>query len=55
MDYLEGHDLPNEQQAGFRSGYYTIDHVFTLSGLINIYLSKIRKLHVAFVDYEKSL
>ena len=30
----------NEDQAGFRSGYSTLDHNFTLHSLIELYLTK---------------
>ena len=37
-DYLEEYDLMSEVPAGFRHGCSTIDHVFTLSCLIDIYI-----------------
>ena len=38
--YLEDHDLLGEEQAGFRSGYSTMDHVFTLKCIVDICLSQ---------------
>ena len=32
--FLEIHTAPNENQAGFRQGYSTTDHIFTLDALI---------------------
>jgi len=44
------------EQAGFRRGYSTIDHIFTLISMIkNSFNHKPkRKLYVAFVDYKKA-
>ena len=39
-----------EQQAGFREGYSTVDHNFTLYGLVQKDLQRNTKLCVAFVD-----
>eukprot|EP00745_Piridium_sociabile_P004303 TRINITY_DN1254_c0_g1_i4.p1 TRINITY_DN1254_c0_g1~~TRINITY_DN1254_c0_g1_i4.p1 ORF type:complete len:981 (+),score=112.61 TRINITY_DN1254_c0_g1_i4:2532-5474(+) len=43
-----------EEQAGFRSGYSTIDHIFTLYSLVQKYLLRNTKLYVAFVDFRKA-
>jgi hypothetical protein len=43
-----------EEQAGFRSGYSTIDHIFTLYALVQKYLLRNTKLFVAFVDFRKA-
>ena len=44
------------EQAGFRSGHSTIDHVFTLHSMIlkHVYGGGRGKLFVAFVDYKKA-
>ena len=44
-----------EQQAAFRAGYSTIDHIFTLYGLVQKHLQRYTKFYVAFVDLKKSL
>ena len=45
----------NEIQAGFRKGYRTIDHVFTLLTLINHYKNvKERKLYICLTDFRKA-
>ena len=36
--FLERFDSVGEEQAGFRSGYATLDHVFVLNSIIDIYL-----------------
>ena len=43
-----------EEQAGFRKDYSTTDHVFTLYTIIQNYLSKNKKLYIAFVDFRKA-
>lgn len=43
-----------EEQAGFRSGYSTIDHIFTLYALVQRFLKRNTKLYVAFVDFKKA-
>ena len=46
--------LLGEEQAGFRSGYSTIDHIFTLHTLVDLYLYKKERLYCAFIDYKKA-
>ena len=43
-----------EEQAGFRSTYSTIDHVFVLKSIIDVYLQKRKRLYCAFIDYKKA-
>ena len=48
-------DLINENQAGFRKGYRTSDHMFTLNSLIQHFLQvKKKNLYVCFVDFRKA-
>ena len=44
----------HEEQTGFRNDYSTIDHIFSLSFIMNIYLSKGKRLYAAFIDYKKA-
>ena len=44
----------NEAQAGFRQGYSTIDHVFTLLALVQKQLLSHGKLYVCFIDFKKA-
>ena len=54
MDFLEYNNLLGVEQAGFRPNYSTMDHVFTLHCIIDLYLSKKKRLYCAFVDYKKA-
>ena len=47
-------NITEENQSGFRKGYATIDHVFTLKTIIDIYLTRKKRLYCAFVDFKKA-
>ena len=51
--WVKEHNITNEYQAGFKAGYSTIDHVFTLLACVTKQFSNNRKLYVAFIDFEK--
>ena len=53
-EYLDSMDMIGEEQAGFRKGYSTLDHIFVFKSLIGIYLSKGKKLYCTFIDYSKA-
>ena len=42
-----------EEQAGFREGYCTIDHMFSLYAMVQKQFMNDRKLYVCFIDYRK--
>ena len=52
--WSDTHNIITEEQAGFRKGYSTIDNAFILQTLIQKYLTKKRKLYVAFIDFRKA-
>ena len=52
--YLEDQMLLGEEQAGFREGYSTLDHIFSLHCIIDLFLEKKKRLFCAFVDYRKA-
>ena len=52
--YLEGISALGEDQAGFREGYSTLNHIFVLHCLIDFYLQKKKRLYCAFIDYSKA-
>ena len=49
---LEEFEILHENQAGFRSGYSTTDHVFVLHSLLEIL--KVRKIKHFFVEFRKA-
>ena len=51
--YVEENIL-GEEQAWFREGYSTIDHVFVLHIIIELYKSVHKRVYCAFVDYRKA-
>ena len=53
-DYLEKSNILGNEQAGFREGFSTTDHIFALHSIINIYLNRKQRLYCAFVDYKKA-
>ena len=55
--FAEANKIIGEEQAGFRTGYSSHDHIFTLQSIIDIYLNKLNKnkdtkLFCAFIDYQ---
>ena len=53
-NFADGIELITKAQAGFRKGYSTIDNIFCLYSLIQIYLMSNRKLFCTFVDFRKA-
>ena len=55
-EFVETNKILGEEQAGFRAGYSTQDHIFTLHSIIDIYLNKYsrKNLYCAFIDYQKA-
>ncbi len=46
--------IETEEQAGFRAGQFTVDHIFYLKQLIEKKMSVDQRLHLLFVDLEKA-
>ena len=53
-NYIEGLGLMGEEQAGFRAGYSTIDHIFVLHSIIDLYVLRKKRVYCAFIDYKKA-
>ena len=52
--FLETSDILGTEQSGFRQGHWTMDHVFALHCLIDVYLQREKRLFCAFIDYKKA-
>ena len=52
--FLDQYDIIGAEQTGFRKGFSTIDNVFTLYGIVDVLLSKHKRLYCGFLDYEKA-
>jgi hypothetical protein len=52
--FLECHNAIGTEQAGFRKGYSTLEHIFTMRCLLDLYLEKKKRLYCCFVDYKKA-
>ena len=54
-EIVDKFEILRENQAGFRHGYRTTDHIFTLSTVINHYVIKNKRpLFLCFVDFKKA-
>ena len=55
-NFININNILGEEQAGFRSGYSTQDHIFALHSIIDLYLNRFKrkKLYCAFIDYSKA-
>ena len=52
--FIEKNDIVQAEQAGFKSDFSTMVHVFVLKSLADIYLSKRQRLYCCFVDYKQA-
>ena len=52
--WVTDNDITGDFQAGFKKGFSTIDHMFTLLASVQKQFSMNRKLYVAFIDFEKA-
>lgn len=53
-NFLNSYDLLNQNQAGFRSGFSTNDHIFALHAIAELLKSKKQKLFCSFIDFSKA-
>ena len=54
-NYLDRAGVLGDEQVGFRSGFSTTDHAFTLNCIIDMYLQRKKRVFCAFIDYKKAL
>ena len=52
--FIDGYGLIGSEQGGFRKGHSTIDHVFVLKTLIDLYPNKRKRIYCCFIDYKKA-
>ena len=52
-DFVKENDIIGPEQAGFKFDFSTIDHLFVLKSLADVYSSKPKRLYCCFVDYKK--
>ena len=52
--FVEESGKLGKEQAGFRKKFSTMDHLFTMYGVIDILLSQRKRLYCAFLDFEKA-
>lgn len=47
-------NIVKETQAGFREGYSTVDHIFLIKNIIDLFLWKKKFVFCLFIDYKKA-
>ena len=52
--FLDSNEILLENQAGFRKGYETTDHIFVLQSLCEILTQRKKKLFCAFIDFSQA-
>ncbi|MES9880523.1 MAG: reverse transcriptase family protein [Sedimenticola sp.] len=52
--FLDSNSILSENQAGFRKGYSTMDHVFVLHTLIELLRHQKKKVYCAFIDFSQA-
>ena len=53
-NFIESNNMLKENQVAYRKGYCTLDHVFSLKCLLDIFLGSGAKIYSCFVDYSKA-
>ena len=52
--YLESNKIIGLEQAAFRKGFSTLDHIFSIHCILDLYLAKKKRLYCCYVDYKKA-
>ena len=52
--FCDKNNIIAKEQAGFRKGYRTTDHIFILKTIVKSYIRQNKKLYTCFVDMEKA-
>lgn len=53
-NFLDENITLEENQAGFRKGYSTTDHIFVLNSLIELLRKQKKKIYCAFIDFSQA-
>ena len=53
-EFVRKYNSVGAEQAGFKKDHSTIDHIFTLKSLIDLYLYKKKRIYCCFIDYSKA-
>ena len=54
IDWSTANEISTDSQFGFKPGYSTVDAIFVLQNLIEMYLKKKQKLYCVFVDLKRA-
>ena len=54
IQLLDSSSYIGPERAGFRAGFSTTDHIFTLHCIIDFFLAKKKRLYCLFLDYKKA-
>lgn len=52
--FAEDNNIITDTQAGFRKGYSTVDNIFIINCLIDIFKSQKKKLYCTFIDFKQA-
>ena len=53
-EFVRKYNIVGAEQAGFKKDHSTINHIFTLKSLIDLYLYKKKRIYCCFIDYSKA-
>ena len=54
IEFVNNNKIIGNEQAGFRHNHSTIDHIYTLHSIVDLFLERRKKLYCLFIDYEKA-
>ena len=54
-NFINNNNILSENQAGFRPGYSTVDHIFTIKNVIDVFFIKKEKNILCFYRFKESI
>ena len=56
INYYDKNNIIHQSQIGFRPGFRTSDHIFTLRALVDKYVNIVKqgRIYACFVDFKKA-